>query len=135
MTQTLHLYARRYYTHRSVLPPSHATFLDLNATDLKPSHITRPIHNAFALPHFAESLEVEILEPNYVRAAAAELMGRSVLGQSDDDDERGGAATRSRLRADVAFSEEELAQRREKVVRLNDVVEVGASPFHLHAVY
>lgn len=129
---TLDVRGRRYYTHRSVLPPSHATFLDLNATSLTPSHVTRPIHNAFALPHLAESLEVEILEPHYLRSAAAELMGRSVLGKSDDDDV--GVATRSRLRADVAFSEEELAQRREKVVQLNEVVEVGTSPLRFAAV-
>ncbi|GAA5880643.1 hypothetical protein JCM3774_000562 [Rhodotorula dairenensis] len=110
-----------HYTHRALLPPSHVTFLDLDvAAKLTPSHVTRPVHNAFALPHLAENLEVEILEPDYVRSAAAELMGRSVLGSA----ESAGITERARLRADVAFSPEELAQRREKVVQLGDVVEI-----------
>ncbi|GAA5982235.1 hypothetical protein JCM10908_004795 [Rhodotorula pacifica] len=112
--------AAAYYTHRSVLPPSHVTFLDLDNTTLAPSHITRRIHNAFPIPHLAEKLEVEILEPDYVLSAATELMGRSVLRAIDGDS----AAERSWLRADVAFAPQELEERREKLMHLNEIVEL-----------
>ncbi|BGP55110.1 hypothetical protein JCM8202v2_002705 [Rhodotorula sphaerocarpa] len=104
-----------YYTHRSVLPPSQVTFLD----DLPASHATRNIYSAFPIPHISAGVQVEILEPNYRRRAASELVGRSILGINHHKTR----VNASQARADLQFSEEELQQRRERVAELDDVVE------------
>lgn len=99
------------------------TFLD----DLPASHATRNIYSAFPIPHISAGVQVEILEPNYRRRAASELVGRSILGINHHKTR----VNASQARADLQFSEEELQQRRERVAELDDVVEFGQSSSRL----
>jgi len=122
----------RHYTSRTLLPPTHATFLDLEPSSSSTSHQTRRIYSSFPVPHIAEALGVPIVEPRYTAWAARELVGGSVLGLpsasgsavEEDDGERGGGA---RLRLDVQWSGLDLRRRNEKVASLAEVVELGAS--------
>ncbi|GAA5903870.1 hypothetical protein JCM8208_006601 [Rhodotorula glutinis] len=118
-----------HYTSRTLLPPTHATFLDLEPSSSSTSRQTRRIYSSFPIPHIAEALGVPIVEPRYTAWAARELVGGSVLGMpnasssavDEDDGERGGA---SRLRLDVQWSGVDLRRRNEKVASLAEVVEL-----------
>ncbi|BGP47753.1 hypothetical protein JCM10450v2_003618 [Rhodotorula kratochvilovae] len=105
-----------HYTSRALLPPTHATFLDLPSSSPSTSHQTRRIYSSFPVPHIAEALHVPVVEPRYPAWAARELVGGSVLGNA--------SAPGGRLRQDVRWSAEEWRRRWEKVAELGEVVEL-----------
>ncbi|GJN88989.1 hypothetical protein Rhopal_001960-T1 [Rhodotorula paludigena] len=117
-----------HYTQRAILPPTHVTFLDVQPASSSPSsssaYQTRRIYSSFPIPHIAETLRVEILEPRYPAWAARELVGGSVLGNFSSDGGTGGR----RLREDVKWSKDEWRRRYEKVAELGEVVEIAFAP-------
>ncbi|GEM07604.1 salivary gland secretion 1 [Rhodotorula toruloides] len=64
-----------HYSNRTILPPSHATFLDVPSTTTSSAHSTRRIYSSFPIPHLGEALGVGIVEPRYLALAARELAG------------------------------------------------------------
>ncbi|GAA5924637.1 hypothetical protein JCM3775_005430 [Rhodotorula graminis] len=115
-----------HYTSRTILPPTHATFLNLEPSSSSTSRQTRRIYSSFPIPHIAEALGVPIVEPRYPAWAARELVGGSVLGlpSTSSSAVEDGEGVGSRLRLDVQWSGEDLRRRNEKVASLAEVVEL-----------
>ncbi|BGP31664.1 hypothetical protein JCM10296v2_003438 [Rhodotorula toruloides] len=103
-----------HYSNRTLLPPTHATFLDIpSSTSSSSAHSTRQIYSSFPIPHIAEALGVGIVEPRYKGLAARELAGGSVLGRGEG------------VRADAGRAEQDGGKgKAEKIVRLAEVVEL-----------
>ncbi|GAA5976503.1 hypothetical protein JCM10908_005523 [Rhodotorula pacifica] len=105
-----------YYTSRSLIPPTHVTFLDL----LSDVH-ARKSYAAFPLSHLAQEnnpLHVSVVEPQFVSHATSALLGRSVLNGSEG-------------RVDdwwKELGEEERDRRQRRALALTRVVEVDMRP-------